>query len=80
MSTQRDGFQTLYKIATQAIPALNNKPIPSNLPKYDGCRDIFGYAKLSRNSLALEFIKKKEETENIEKSESFINELTSILT
>ena len=73
MFTHRDGFHALYRIATQVIPVLNNKSMPFNPPKYDGCKDIFEYKKLSKNYWVLKLIKIEVDTEEIETSEVFNN-------
>ena len=75
MSSYRNGFQAIYRIASEVIPALNNSPIPNNPPEYNACKDIYDYEKLSRNYWVLKYIRKKEDTAEIEKSEAFINGL-----
>ena len=79
MSTHRNGFQAVYRIASEVIPALNNTPIPNNPPIYPQCSDIYDNDKKSRNYWVLKFIKKREETDEIEKSEAFINGLANTI-
>ena len=48
MSTYRDGFQAIYRIASEVIPALNNTSITNNPPIYTQCSNLYDYEKRAK--------------------------------